>query len=93
MKVEIKLKRWKKDNVQPSWDQIIHATPPRYRSGVSHENISTAFHNGGPFVVDFHGSKTQAENFMKRLVVAGPNVFDIGTQPDNIDNENTNSKK
>jgi hypothetical protein len=81
MKVQIRLKQWKQDNVRRTWDQIIDATPPYYRNGVSHEKMSIAFLNGGSFIVDFQGSIEQAQNFMKKLVVAGPNTFDIGTAP------------
>jgi hypothetical protein len=81
MKVEIGLKNWKNDNVKRSWDTIIHATPPYYRRGVNHTNISNAFHGGGSFVIDFNESTAQAEGLMKKLVVAAPNTFHIGTQP------------
>lgn len=80
MKVKIKLKRWKQDNVSQTWDCIIDSTPPCYRNGVSHSNMSTAFLDGGEFTVDFQGSVIQAQNFMKKLVVAGPNKFNIGTE-------------
>ena len=78
MKVIIKLKQWKQDNVRRTWDYIIDFTPPFYRNGVSHQNMSTSFQNGGSFMIDFQNSE-QAENFMRKLVVAAPNIFDIGT--------------
>jgi hypothetical protein len=79
MKVRLRLKNWKRDNTKEAWDTIIHLVVPRYRTGVSHDNLSIAFQNDGFYDIDFGTSTVVANNFMRELIVAGANKFDIGT--------------
>lgn len=79
MKVRLSLKNWKINNTKAAWDKVIFFVPPYYRAGVSHENLSTRFRNGGSFDIDFGNSIDVAEKFMSDMVITGANLFDIGT--------------